>query len=386
MSRFLDSPTVRSIARVVLATTAALLLGFVITWLVSDDPIGAYKALLLGPVSRLNRFGDWIEESITLTFLGLAVALVFKAEQFSLGQEGQMVLGALVAGVVSLFVPLPAYFRIPLALLAAMTAGFLWGLIPGYLKAYLDANEIVSTLMLNVLAVKFYEYLLTYYIKPPNAGYTTSEKFPVEGVLPSFFPPIPGLENLRRTFVNQTNISVALYLLIVATIVVYYLMYRTPFGYELRMVGANIKFARYGGINTKRVIMLSMAISGILAGLAGAHLAMGIHRKLILNIQYGLGFEGIVVAILARNNPLAIPFTALAYGYLRAGADVMERTSDVSREMVLVIQGVIILLVTAERILPVVQKRVRARRGEDEDGAPPETLPPAPAAAEKGED
>jgi simple sugar transport system permease protein len=92
---------------------------------------------------------------------------------------------------------------------------------------------------------------------------------------------------------------------------------------------------------------------------------MGIHRKLILNIQYGLGFEGIVVAILARNNPLLIPFTGLAYGYLRAGADVMERTSDVSREMVLVIQGVIILLVTAERFLPMVQQRVRARRGED---------------------
>jgi len=385
MSRFLKSPAVRSVARVVLATAAALLLGFIITWFVSDDPVGAYKALLLGPVSRLNRFGDWIEESITLTFLGLAVALVFKAEQFSLGQEGQMVLGALVSGAIALFVPLPAYLRIPLALLGAMVVGFLWGLIPGYLKAYLDANEIVSTLMLNVLAVKFYEYMLTYYIKPPNAGYTASDRFPVEGTLPTFFPPIPGLENLRQTFINQTNISIAIYLLVLAAIVVYYLMYRTPFGYELRMVGANIKFARYGGINTKRVIMLSMAISGILAGLAGAHLSMGIHRKLILNIQYGLGFEGIVVAILARNNPLMIPFSGLAYGYLRAGADVMERSSDVSREMVLVIQGIIILLVTAERILPMVQQRVRAHRGEG-NGDEEAVQADASLEAGKGED
>ncbi len=365
MNKLLKSPTVRSLIRMILATAAALLLGFIITWFVSDDPIGAYKAFLLGPVSRLNRVGDWIEESITLTFLGLSVALVFKAEQFSLGQEGQMVLGALASGAVALFVPLPSYLRIPLALLAAMVVSFLWGLLPGYLKAYLDANEIVSTLMLNVLAVKFYEYLLTYFIKPPNAGYTASATFPAEGTLPTFFPPIPGLEDLRQTFINQTNISIAVYLLVIATVVVYYLMYRTPFGYELRMLGVNIKFARYGGINTKRGIMLAMAISGILAGLAGAHLSMGIHRKLILNIQYGLGFEGIVVAILARNNPLLIPFTGLAYGYLRAGADVMERTSDVSREMVLVIQGVIILLVTAERFLPMVQQRVRARRGED---------------------
>jgi simple sugar transport system permease protein len=147
-------------------------------------------------------------------------------------------------------------------------------------------------------------------------------------------------------------------------------MYHTPFGYELRMVGANIKFARYGGVNTKRTIVLAMAVSGIFAGLAGAHLASGIHRKLILNISYGLGFEGIVVAILARNNPLLVPFTGLMYGYLRAGANVMERSSDVSREMVLVIQGIIILLVTAERILPIIQERIRIRRSQ-KAGIPP---------------
>ncbi len=358
MKKFLKSPLVRDLLRVVLAMTVALVLGFVVTVIVSEDPIGAYKAFLLGPLSKLNRAGDWIEESITLTFLGLAVAVVFKAEQFSMGQEGQMILGALVSGVIALFVPLPAYFRIPLALVAAMVVGFLWGLIPGYLKAHLNANEIVSTLMLNALAVKFYEYLLTYHIKPPNAGYTASDTFPIEGQLPSFIPNIPFLANLRETFVNQTNISIAVYILIVSAVGVYYLMFKTPFGYELRMVGANLKFARYGGINTKRAIVLAMAVSGALAGLAGSHLSMGIHRKLILNIHYGLGFEGIIVALLARNNPLAIPFTGLAYGYLRAGADIMERSSDVSREMVLVIQGIIILLVTAERILPMVQERI----------------------------
>jgi len=135
-------------------------------------------------------------------------------------------------------------------------------------------------------------------------------------------------------------------------------MYRTPFGYELRMVGSNIKFARYGGINTKKVIVLAFAISGIFAGLAGAHLAMGIHNKLILNITVGLGFEGIVVATMARNNPLFVPLSGLAYGYLRAGADIMERASDMSREMVLIVQALIILLVTAEGILPVIQQRV----------------------------
>jgi simple sugar transport system permease protein len=331
MKRILQSSGFRELLRVVIAVTVALALGFIVTVLVSEDPIGAYKSFLFGPLSKLNRFGDWIEESITLIFLGLAVAIVFKAELFSLGQEGQMVLGALVAGSIALFVPLPAYFRIPLAILGAMLVGFLWGLIPGYLKAHLNANEIVSTLML--------------------------------------------LSEVRTLFMNQTNISIALYLVVIATIVVYYLMYHTPFGYELRMVGANIKFARYGGVNTKRTIVLAMAVSGIFAGLAGAHLASGVHRKLILNITFGLGFEGIIVALLARNNPLLIPFTGLAYGYLRAGANIMERTSDVSREMVLVIQGIIILLVTAERIMPIIQERLSVRR------ARRNKIPPADADA-----
>lgn len=362
MKKLLDSNAFREFLRVVLAVVIALGIGFIITLIVSDEPVKAYTAFLFGPLTKINRVGDWIEESITLTFLGLAVAIVFKAKQFSLGQEGQMVLGALVSGAIALFVPLPIYLRIPLALVAAMVVGFVWGWLPGYLKAYLNANEIVSTLMLNSIAVLFYEWLLTYYIKPPNAGYTASDTFSAEGTLPTFFPPLPFLTGLRTQFINQTNISIMLYLAIIAVIVVYYLMYRTPFGYELRMVGANPKFARYGGINVRKTIVLAFAVSGILAGLAGAHLSMGIHRKLILNISFALGFEGIVVSLLANNNPLAIPFAALAYGYLRAGANIMERSSDMSREMVLVIQGIIILLVTASRLMPIVQKRISTSR------------------------
>lgn len=362
MKAILRSNNVRELFRIFAAVFVALLLGFIITLLVSKEPLEAYRAFLLGPISKFNRFGDWIEESLTLTLLGLAIALVFKAEIFSLGAEGQMVLGALVSGCIALYVPVPMPMRVTLALAGGALAGFLYGIIPGYLKAYLSANEIVSTLMLNTIALKFYEYLLTYYIKSPTAGYTASDSFPVEGRLPTFFPDLPFLQPLRTMFVNQTNISIMLFLVIFAVIAVWYLMYRTPFGYELRILGSNIKFARYGGVNTKFVIMMATAVSGIFAGLAGAHLSMGIHNKLIINITAGLGFEGIVVALLARNNPLAIPISALAYGYLRAGADVMERSSDVSREMVLVIQAIIILLVTAERIFPEVKKRLKARQ------------------------
>lgn len=364
--KILSIRAVREFARIILAVTGALILGFIMTLLVSEDPVNAYKAFLLGPLSKFNRFGDWIEESLTLILLGLSVSLAFRAKQFSLGAEGQMVLGALVSGSIALFVPLPAIIRIPLALLAAIVVGFIWGWIPGVIKAHLNANEIVSTLMLNAIAVRLYEYFLIFKIKPPNAGYNASDFFPDEGKLSSFIPNFPFLENIRTMFMNQTNITIMLYLVVAAFLITYFIMYRTPFGYELRMVGENIKFANYGGIDTKKTIILVFAVSGIFAGLAGAHLAMGIHTKLIANITVSLGFEGIVVAIMARNNPLLVPIAGLAYGYLRAGADVMERSSDVSREMVLIIQAIIILLVTAEQILPLIQKRIAVQQEAEE--------------------
>ena len=362
MKKFLSRPAVREALRISIAVGAALLLGFIITLFVSDDPVGAYKAFLLGPLSKFNRFGDWIEESITLILVGLSVAIAFKANLFSMGTEGQLLLGALVSGTIALFVPLPAILRIPLAIIAAMVVGFAWGWIPGYLKAHLDANEIVSTLMLNAIALKMYDYFLIFHIKPDDAGYNASDFFPSEGSLKSFIPNLPFLDNIHGLFSDKTNISIMVYILIIAVIAAYYIIYRTPFGYKLRMIGVNIKFARYGGIDTKKTMILVFAISGLFGGLAGAHLSMGIHTKLIANISVNMGFEGIIVATLARNNPLIVPIAGLAYGYLRAGANVMERSSDMSREMIYIIQALIILFVTAERILPMIQKRVNDRK------------------------
>lgn len=312
----------------------------------------AYDAFLLGPLSRLNRWVIWIRDALTLTMLGLAIAIVFRAEQFCLGAEGQLYFGALVSGVVGLtFGDLPKPVLVPVALLSAATAGFLWGLLPGALKAYLGANELVSSLMLNTIAQRFYEMVLTFQLQPPDAGYTASEWIPDNGLL----APMVDL--------NGDTITIAVFVLIVMVLATWVLIQRTPIGYEIRMIGANIKFADFGGVNTKRTIMLAMAISGILAGLAGAHLAMGIHRKLILNISVGLAFEGVVVALLARNNPLVVPFTGLLYAYLRTGAQVMERDANISAEVVRIIQAVVILLITAEALVTFFRRRRVTRRG-----------------------
>lgn len=340
--------------RIVSVVVAALAIGFVITLFVSNEPVAAYRELLTGPFPRLswdggeltvrgmNRFGNWLEESITLILLGLAISVVFRARQFSLGADGQVFLGALAAGIVSLHLPAPMGLHLALVLGAAALAGFLWGLLPGVLKAYLQVDEIVSTLMLNLIAIQVYQYALIHWLRDPREGFIATAYFPATALLPLI---IPG-----------TRVTLALIVAAVGVVAVWFLLNRTPLGYEIRMVGANLRFAEYGGINTRRVIALSMALSGILAGLAGAHLVNGLLRRLTLNLSPGIGFEGIVVALLARNNPVGVLVAGLFYGYLRTGAQIMERSSDVTREVVLIIQAIIILLITAERVWPTVQR------------------------------
>ncbi|MDR7467730.1 MAG: ABC transporter permease [Armatimonadota bacterium] len=340
---------VRTVGTVVIA----LVFGFVITLFVSDRPVQAYLALLTGPVSSAARVGTWIEDATTLTMLGLSIAVVFRAQQFSLLAEGQLYLGALAAGIIALKVPAPAPLHLAIAVLGAAAAAFAFGLIPGALKAYYGANEIVSTLMLNVVAVRTYDLLLTYWLKPPGAGYTWSDPFPPSAVF--------------TRFLEGSRINTALFVAAALVVLTWFLVYKTPLGYELRMVGANLEFARYGGIDVRRTIMLSMALAGIPAGLAGAHLAMGVHQRLLLNISLGLAFEGIVVALMAGNHPLLVPLAALLYSYLRIGGDIMERTAAVGSDIVRVIQATIILFITAELLVGVSRRR-QARRTADAAG------------------
>lgn len=366
MKDLMRSKGFREFLRVLLALAIGLSLGFVVTIFVSKDPLASYRAFLLGPVSQLNRIGDWLEESTTLIFLGLAVAIVFTARQFYIGVEGQMVLGAFIAGAIVLYAPFPPLLRILMGFVGGALMGFIWGIIPAVIKAYLNASELVSSLMMNTIAIRLFDYFLSTYLQQPKVAGIMSELFPKEVRLGSFIPNLPFLAETRALWEKQTSVSVMIYIAIAAVIVVYWLLYKTPFGYELRLVGSNPKFARYGGINVKRVIFLSITISGIFAGLAGVHVALAITYRIVQNMSAGLGFEGVNIAILSFNNPVVVPFASLLYGYLRAGADVMERSTDVSRELVMIVQAAVLLLITAERLLPVIQQRVTTDEEEEQ--------------------
>lgn len=320
----------------------------------------AFEALLLGPIERVNRWGAWIQDAITLILIGLSFAIVFRAEQFSLGAEGQLYFGALVSGAIALNSPnVPSILIIPIILLASGTAGFIYGLIPGALKAYLGANELVSTLMLNVIATGFFDMVLYFQLRPIDSAYVATGKFPPNTVLP--------------VIVERTQVTIAVFLVAIVVFLCWLLIRRTPLGYEIRIIGSNLKFADYGGVNSRRTIMLSMALSGVVAGFAGMHLANGIYRELILDLSLALAFEGVVVALLARLNVLVVPFAGLLYSYLRVGAQFMERDANASFELVRMIQAIIILLITAEALVTIFQGRQK-RADIDEKGHAVEAL------------
>jgi ABC-type uncharacterized transport system permease subunit len=341
------------VVRVVFVIVAALVMSFLVILVVSHQPGEAFKQFITGAASNRNRVSNWIVQATTLSFTGLAVALVFQARQFSLGAEGQLYLGAFMAGLVARHFPGPALIVGALAFLAAIFIGFLYGLIPGYLKAYFGANEIVSTLMLNAIATAVYAFLLVQFLKPPGAGTNNSKAFDIFGPT-----------GRMHAFIPDTQISWPTVIAILAAVVIHVLLYRTTFGYGLRMSGFNLRFAEYGGVNTRRTVMLAMAISGGVAGIAGAGLVLGTFGRVNAAPSAGYGLDGIVVALLARNFPLAIIPAALFYSYLRVGADVMGQSTDVPFEMANVIQAIIIFLITAENLTRWLRQRSGGRTEE----------------------
>ena len=362
-----------------LSLAAALLVGFALTALVSDEPLRAWLALLTGPLPefhlgtqgwelrRVVLFGAAIEDAITLALLGLAIALPFRARQFTLGADGQMFLGALAAVATSLALAAwPAMVVLPASLLAAMLVGGAWGLLPGWMRVRHGASEIVTSLMLNLVAVQLFRLILSEWMSDPGAGFIATPLLPPAASLGAL---IPG-----------THVSAMLIAVPLLAWAAQAMLDRTSAGYALRAVGQAPDFARRMGLPVARTVMLSTALGGLFAGLAGLHVSHALLGRLPVDLPAGLGYEGLVVALLARNQPRAIPMAALLYAYLRAGGQAMERGTDVPREMVLVIQALIILFVVSERLWPRLAEalaRWRSRRG-----APAvETVEPSPGVA-----
>ncbi|HOQ02235.1 MAG TPA: ABC transporter permease [Bacillota bacterium] len=335
------------ILRTGVAIGVALLIGFIVTCLVSEAPLKAFGYFLRGPFTTTRRFAAFLEAAIPLTFSGLAISLVFSAGQFNLGAEGQFFIGAVAATAAGIYLDLPPVIHTLVCLLAGIAAGAVAGFIPGILKAKWNASELVSSLMLNYVFLKLGMYLVTYHMRDQSVGALVSLPLKETSLLTQFIP--------------NTRIHTGVFILLITVLFCYYYLFRTSQGYEVRMTGQNIEFARYSGIPVLSVILSVQVLAGAIAGLGGAVEMLGIYKRFQWLASPGYGFDGVIVATLAKNNPALVPVTALFLAYLRVGADVMAIYSDVSAEMVAIIQAVIILLVTAEAFLSGYRRRMLLR-------------------------
>jgi simple sugar transport system permease protein len=321
----------RDVGATVLTLAIALAVGYIFLALAGKDANAAYSVLLTGPLARLPRLGRWLDVACNLTVAGLAFAIPYRARLINFGVASQALAGGLAAALAAGLLAWPPPAVQVAAVLAALAAGFLVGLIPGLMKAYLDANEIVVTLMLTFILAQVFSLVLDGVF---GSGLELRRIGPLDG-----FPQLRELVDLEFGVFHMGVIVVVLGV-IAATL----LMSRTPFGYEVRTTGANERFARYGGIDTRRTLALAFGIGGACAALAGANLALGAPRDIFVSVA-GLTFDAIVVALLARGRLILVPVAALLYAYLSVGADFMEVQAAIGLEVVRVVQGVIVLLV-----------------------------------------
>jgi simple sugar transport system permease protein len=320
---------------------AFLVAGFVIA-AIGENPIEALGVMANGAFGDERSLGYTLYYTTNFIFTGLAAAVAFKAKLFNIGGEGQAYvggLGATLAGLV-LGAMVPGIVTVPVAILAAAAFGAAWAFIPGYLQAYRGSHVVITTMMFNFIAAGIMVSLLSGPLMEPGQSSPQSDDLPTAAWLPQMheiFAAV-GLEIAR----SPLNLSFLIALL--AAFGVWVLIWRTKFGYSLRAMGESEPAAVYAGVPVKRMTVIVLAISGALAGMMAINDILGVQHKLILNFTAGYGFTGIAAALIGRNHPVGILLASLLFGALYQGGTELDfEFNTISREMVLVIQGLIIL-------------------------------------------
>jgi general nucleoside transport system permease protein len=340
----------RAVAVQVVAVLLAVLIGAVILIVSGANPIEAYLALLRGSFGSLTALGRTLEKATPLIFSGLAVAFAFKAGMFNIGAQGQLLLGAVTAAFLGFAIHgLPAFIHMPLALIGGALAGGLYGAIPGALKAYRGAHEVIVTIMLNYIAINITDYLADGPWKDTSPGNIVARTPVIE--------PSASIGRLGP-------IPIGFIIAIVIAFVVWWLLYKTTVGLEIRMVGLSPDAARYAGIKVARTLILTMVISAILAGIGGAVETQGVVGRFQPGFNTGLGFDGITVAMLGKTHPFGTIPAAILVGAMKAGSSEMQFASGVAKEITDVIQALILFFVAADVIVRTLL-RMRVAVGEE---------------------
>jgi ABC-type uncharacterized transport system permease subunit len=306
----------------------------------------AYGALFVGSLGSADAISESLVASTPYIFAGLAVALGFRGGLFNIGGEGQLLVAAGVSVIIGYSVQLPAIIHLPLALLGGMLGGAAYGAIPGYLKAKTGAHEVINTIMMNYIAFRFFDWAFTGPLRRPGGDApVTAEIFP-SAYLPQLF------EGYRFHW--------GFFLALLVAFGVWWLLFKTTLGFEIRTVGVNPNAARYGGIKITRITVLTMAISGGLAGLAGANEVLGLNHFLAGGFSSGYGFDAIALALLGKSHPLGVVLAALLFGTLRSGATRMQSVASIPIDIISVVQALVIVFIAAPAIVRWIY-RVRAK-------------------------
>ena len=328
----LVKPTRNSIIRTLIPMGTALLAFVVTAFLLlygGYDPLEAYGLLLQGSVGGVREIGETLVRTTSLLLTGLAIGFAFRCRLWNIGAEGQLYFGAIGSVIIALTVvgQIPV-FGVIIAIIFGAIFGAGWAAIAGLLKSRLGVNEIIVTIMLNFIAILFVDFLVR---GPMQAvGFEPqTELIPLTAQLPML--------------IEGTRLHAGFLLAIGAAILVYLILFKTKLGFSLRATGVNPKAASYAGIDIKRSILLTLIISGAIAGIAGAALVQGVNDRLLLGISPGYGFIGIVIALLGREHPLGIAFVALFFGALMSGANVMYQTMGIPAAIAETLQAMVLI-------------------------------------------
>ena len=339
----------RVIAIPLAAVFLALLIGAILLAVSGANPIKAYSALIEGSFGSMKTLGRTLAKATPLIFSGLAVALAFKAGLFNIGAQGQLLLGAMVSAVVGFSVKgLPPFLHVTIALLAGAVAGGLYGAIPGALKAFTGASEVITTIMLNYVAINITDYLADGPFKDTSGGNIVART-----------PEI--LDSARIPSFGE--IPTGFFLAIIVSIIVWFTLWRTTTGFEIRTVGLSPHAAKYAGMRVAFTVILTMVLSGFLAGIGGSIESLGIVGRYQPGFNTGLGFDGITIALLGKTHPFGIIPAAILIGAMKAGASTMQFNAGVAKEITDVIQALMLFFVTADMIVRKIL-RTRAEDGE----------------------
>ena len=336
-----------------IAFALALAIGAVIIAAMGKNPLAAYAALLNGAVGNRNSLAETLLRAIPLGLAGIGVAIAFKAGAFNVGAEGQLFVGAMASAWVGLSLPsLPPAPLLLLMGLAAMAAGGLWAAIAGALKAWMNASEMINTIMLNYIAIFLVSYLVHGPLQDPASPLGQTVRLPRAAYLPVLLP--------------GTRLHAGFVLVVAAALVAAALLRRSAWGFRIRVVGKNTVAAQASGMRVNRVMVSALVVSGMLAGLAGFCEAAGVQHRMIENISPGYGYTAIVVALLGQTNPLGVLAAGVLFAALQIGASTMESAVGVPSSVITVIQYLVVLLLIGRGAFDWFRGKVRAlpRRSE----------------------